>query len=69
MTLSRPSADRVLPVRLDRIRPEVRYNAAQQIARRQPEDGAACLFAALHPSPTVYYVALEAMPILRAVAA
>lgn len=69
MTLSRPSESRQLPVRLDRIRPEVRYNAAQQIARRVPEDGAACLFAALHPSPTVYYVALEAWPVWKAVAA
>jgi hypothetical protein len=69
VTLTVPSESRTLPVRLDLIRPEVRYNAAQQIARRQPEDGAECLHAALFPSSTVYFVALEALPILRAVAA
>lgn len=69
MTLSKPSESRQLPVRLDRIRPEVRYNAAQQVARQVPEDGAECLHAALFPSSTTYFVALEAWPIWRAVAA
>lgn len=69
MTLSRPSESRPLPVRLTEIRPEVRYSAAQRIAREVPADGAACLFAALHPSDTTYWVELDAMPILRSVAA
>lgn len=69
MTLEHPSLSRILPVRLDRIRPEVRYRAAQQIAERSPGDGAECLYAALHPSDTVYFVALEAAEILARVAA
>lgn len=69
MTLTAPSEARPLPVRLTQIRPEVRYRAARMIAERDPVDGAACLWAALHPSETVYFVALEAWPILRSVAA
>jgi hypothetical protein len=64
VTLSRPSELRVLPVRLDRIRPDVRYRAALEY----PGDGAV-LHAALYPSDTVFYVALEAWPILKRVAA
>jgi hypothetical protein len=69
MTLTVPSFDRPLPVRLTQIRPEVRYRAAQQIAERSPGDGPECLFAALHPSDTTYWIALDAWPILRSVAA
>ena len=64
MTLTAPSTDRILPVRLDRIRPEVRYRAAQEY----PGDGAV-LHAALFPSETTYWVRLEAAPILARVAA
>ena len=64
MTLSRPSESRQLPVRLDRIREDVRWRAA----REYPGDGAV-LYAAMFPSDQTYYVAIEAMPILRAVAA
>lgn len=69
MTLEHPSLSRILPVCLDRIRPEVRYRAAQQIAERSPGDGAECLYAALHPSDTTYWVELEAAEILARVAA
>lgn len=63
MTLSTPSLTRILPVRLDRIRPEVRWRAAQKIAADTPADGAECLHAALFPSDRVYWVALEAAEI------
>lgn len=69
VTLTAPSGTRILPVRLDRIRPEVRYRAAQQIAERSPGDGAECLYAALHPSDTTYWIEIEAAPILASVAA
>ena len=64
MNLTQPTEARCLPVRLDLIRPEVRYRAA----REYPGDGAV-LDAALNPSSTVYFVALEAWPVWRAVAA
>lgn len=69
MTLSRPSESRQLPVRLDRIREDVRLRAARQVARQVPADGAECLFAALYPSQTVYWVGLDAAPIWARVAA
>jgi hypothetical protein len=69
VSLTEPSTSRLLPVRLTQIRPDVRYRAAQQIAERDPADGAQVLYAALNPSDTVYFVALEALPVLRMVAA
>lgn len=60
---------RLLPVRLTEIRPEVRFWAAQQVAERDPAYGAECLYAALNPSDSVYFVALDALPLLRSVAA
>lgn len=67
--LTMPSEQRCLPVRLDRIRPEVRTAAARNIAQREPADGAECLYAALNPSDTTYYVALEAAALLERIAA
>ena len=63
-SLTTPSETRCLPVRLDRIRPEVRYRAA----REYPGDSAV-LHAAMFPSDATYYVRLEAWPLLQAVAA
>jgi hypothetical protein len=64
VTLTAPSAERILPVRLTQIRPEVRYQAALEY----PGEGAV-LHAALHPSSTTYWIKLEAAPILARVAA
>ncbi len=64
MTLTQPSEERLLPVRLDRIRPDVRWAAAHEY----PGDGAV-LHAALFPSETVYWISPSAWPILRSVAA
>lgn len=69
MSLTEPSLERLLPVRLTEIRTEVRLRAAQRVAEINPADGAECLYVALNPSDQVYYVALEALPILQAVAA
>lgn len=65
--LTTATEQRCLPVRLDRIRPEVRYAAAQRIAAHTPADGPACLYAAIRPSDTVYYVRLDAAAKLAAI--
>jgi hypothetical protein len=65
--LTVPTVQRCLPVRLDRIRPEVRTAAARRVAVASPADGAECLYAALNPSDTVYFVRLEAAAELAAI--
>ncbi len=64
MTFTQPSTERLLPVRLDRIRPDVRWAAAHEY----PGDGAV-LHAALFPSQITYWVSWEAATQLRSIAA
>lgn len=65
MTLTRPSEERILPVRLTQIREQARLAAARSIAKREPSDGAEVFFAAMFPSDTVYWIAPSALPILN----
>lgn len=69
MTLATMSDCRQLPVRLCDIQPLVRLKAARTVAQREPGWAHAVFAAAVNPSPTVYYVNEDALPILLQVAA
>lgn len=61
MSLTAPSARRLKPVRLTDIPLETRFKAAVREAKHSDAEEAQALFAAaLMPSRTVYYVALDA---------